>query len=238
MRIAFLRCRKGGVVELSDGIKIRIGGIAEQVAALKSQGKTLFASSSFQTHSLPMLHVLSRIDPDIPVYFIQTGFHFPETLRFRDEVAQAFGLNVINVESSVPKIQQRNSRGNFYFTSDPDYCCFLNKTQPMQPLLDRFDVWVNGVRADQNANRKQLKSVEKTPQGGMRYHPMLEWTKQDVWQYIAAMNLPRHPLDEKGYISIGCEPCTVRPAMGDEREGRWLGQSKTECGLHTELISK
>ena len=203
-----------------------------------SAGKSFFASSSFQTHSLPMLHILGEIAPQMPVYFIQTGFHFPETLRFRDEVAEAFNFKVINVESHVPKIQQRNSKGNFYFTSDPDYCCFLNKTQPMQPLLNQFDVWINGVRADQNANRKSLNEIEHTPQGGMRYHPMIEWTKQEIWRYISTNNLPRHPLDAQGYVSIGCEPCTVKPTIGDEREGRWLGQNKTECGLHTELISK
>lgn len=185
-----------------------------------------------------MLHVLSRVAPETPVYFIQTGFHFPETLKFRDEVAKTFGLNVMNIESHVPKVQQRNARGNFYFTSDPDYCCFLNKTQPMQPLLERYDVWINGVRADQNANRKGLKSIERTPQGGYRFHPVLDWTKQEIWRYISEHNLPRHPLDEQGYVSIGCEPCTAKPSFDDERGGRWMGQTKTECGLHTELVSK
>lgn len=215
-----------------------IHNVKTRIRKFQSEGKSFFASSSFQTHSLPMLHVLGQLAPNMPVYFIQTGFHFPETLRFRDEVAEAFNLNVINVESHVPKIQQRNNRGNFYFTSDPDYCCFLNKTQPMQPLLERYDVWVNGVRADQNANRKSLNEIEHTPQGGIRYHPMLPWTKQEIWQYINLHNLPRHPLDAQGYSSIGCEPCTVKPSLDDERTGRWLGQSKTECGLHTELISK
>jgi phosphoadenosine phosphosulfate reductase len=215
-----------------------INDVKTRIRKFQGEGKSFFASSSFQTHSLPMLHVLSQLAPNMPVYFIQTGFHFPETLRFRDEVAEAFNLNVINVESHVPKIQQRNNRGNFYFTSDPDYCCFLNKTQPMQPLLERYDVWVNGVRADQNANRKSLNEIEHTPQGGIRYHPMLSWTKQEIWQYINQHDLPRHPLDAQGYSSIGCEPCTVKPSLDDERTGRWLGQSKTECGLHTELISK
>ena len=108
----------------------------------------------------------------------------------------------------------------------------------MQPLLERFDIWVNGVRADQNANRKNLNVFENTPQGGTRFHPMLDWSKQEIWQYIGIMDLPRHPLDAKGYVSIGCEPCTMKPTMGDEREGRWVGQNKTECGLHTELVSK
>jgi len=111
----------------------KISDISDQFELFRNEGKRFFASSSFQTHSLPMLHVLSRVAPDTPIYFIQTGFHFPETLAFRDQVAKDFGLNVLNIESHAPKIQQRNSIGNFYFTSDPDYCCFLNKTQPMQP---------------------------------------------------------------------------------------------------------
>ncbi len=185
-----------------------------------------------------MLHILGRSVADLPVYFIQTGFHFPETLAFRDKVAKEFDLTLKNIESHVPKSQQRNAQGNLYFTSDPDYCCFLNKTQPMQPLLAQFDVWVNGVRADQNANRKNLNSIENTPQGGMRYHPMLDWSRKEIWEYITEMNLPRHPLDNQGYMSIGCEPCTLKPTLGEERDGRWLGQSKTECGLHTELVSK
>lgn len=223
---------------ISESIIQKIDRIEQQLDRLESENKSLFASSSFQTHSLPMLHILSKLKADLPIYFIQTGFHFPETLAFRDEVAKSFGLNVLNVESSVPKSQQRNSRGNLYFTSDPDYCCFLNKTQPMQPLLDQFDVWVNGVRADQNANRKNLSDFEKTPQGGLRYHPMLNWSRKEIWEYIASEDLPRHPLDAKGYVSIGCEPCTIKPTFGDERDGRWLGQTKTECGLHTELVSK
>jgi len=225
-------------VELSETIRLKISAIEKQVRNFEKEGLRFFASSSFQTHSLPMLHIFSRIVPAMPVYFIQTGFHFPETLSFRDHVSAAFGLNLRSVESQVPKIQQRNSQGNFYFTSDPDYCCFLNKVQPVQPLLDQYDVWVNGVRADQNTNRKNMQVLQKTPQGTLRYHPMLDWTKQEVWQYIAMMDLPRHPLDARGYISIGCEPCTVNAGLGEERDGRWLGQNKTECGLHTELISK
>jgi len=225
-------------MELGADIEKKIQFFEDELTILRNEGKSIFASSSFQTHSLPMLHILGKLAPAVPVYFIQTGFHFPETLSFRDEVAASFGLTIIDVESEVPKIQQRNAKGNFYFTSDPDYCCFLNKTQPMKPLLEKFDVWISGVRADQNANRKNLQAIESTPQGGMRFHPMLDWTKQEIWKYISVMNLPRHPLDEKGYVSIGCEPCTVKPSLLGEREGRWLGQSKTECGLHTELISK
>lgn len=225
-------------MEISEAILRKIEGIERQIREFEREELRFFVSSSFQTHSLPLLHVLSRIAPEMPVYFIQTGFHFPETLAFRDQVSRSFGLNLRSVESDVPKVQQRNSQGNFYFTSDPDYCCFLNKIQPMQPLLDRYEVWINGVRADQNANRKSMQVLQKTPQGTLRYHPVLDWTKQEIWQYITAMELPRHPMDAKGFISIGCEPCTAKPSLDEERGGRWLGQNKTECGLHTELISK
>ena len=134
--------------ELSDSLKAKIEGIQDHIQEFRNEGRTFFASSSFQTHSLPMLHILGKTAPEMPVYFIQTGFHFPDTLKFRDQVGKAFGLNILNIESHVPKVQQRDAKGKFFFTSDPDYCCFLNKTQPMQPLLERFDIWVNGVRAD------------------------------------------------------------------------------------------
>lgn len=201
-------------------------------------GKSMFVSSSFQTHSLPLLHILSGFVPEVKTYFIQTGFHFPETMHFRTEVGKAFGMEIHDVSSAVPKLQQRDSEGNFYFTSDPDYCCFLNKTQPMEPLLAKYDVWINGIRADQNANRGNMPRFAHTPQGAMRYHPMLDWTKQEIWRYIAMHDLPRHPLDEKGYVSIGCEPCTMKPSLENDREGRWFGQSKTECGLHLDLVKK
>ena len=109
----------------------------------------------------------------------------------------------------------------------------------MEPILRTYDVWINGVRADQNANRAKMKEEQPTPQGAMRYHPMLTWTKQMIWAYINEYKIPHHPLDKEGYTSIGCEPCTRKidvSQMADERMARWFGLNKTECGLHTELI--
>ena len=109
----------------------------------------------------------------------------------------------------------------------------------MEPILHSYDIWINGVRTDQNANRAKMKEEQKTPQGAIRYHPMLHWTKQMIWSYIKEYNIPHHPLDAAGYTSIGCEPCTRKidtSQMGDERMARWFGLNKTECGLHTELI--
>ncbi|HYG49602.1 MAG TPA: phosphoadenylyl-sulfate reductase [Flavobacteriales bacterium] len=215
-----------------------IAEIRKQLNFYTQNGKKMFATSSFQTHSIPMLHIISTISPGTPIYFINTGFHFPETLRFRDQVATQLKLNLVDLHSMVPRIQQRDGSGNFYFTSDPDHCCFINKTQPMEPLLHENVVWINGIRADQNANRKNMQVEQKGPNGSLRYHPMLNWTSKMIYQYINEHKLPKHPMDEKGYVSIGCEPCTRKVDLNDERSGRWFGMKKTECGLHTDLVSK
>lgn len=202
--------------------------------------KKVFATSSFQTQSIPMLHMLSRIDKNIPIYFINTGYHFPETLRFRDEVRDLFGLRVIDLHPPTPKNHQRDNRGNLLFTSDPDYCCYLNKIQPLEAVLIEHDVWISGVRADQTANRKKLKVMEPGAFNTLRYHPMLHWTAKDIDRYIKEHDLPSHPLDSHGYASVGCMPCTrkIMPNSVSARDGRWSGLTKTECGLHTELVRK
>ncbi|MCB0803788.1 MAG: phosphoadenylyl-sulfate reductase, partial [Flavobacteriales bacterium] len=175
----------------------------------------------------------------IPIFFLNTGFLFPETLVFKDELSELLDLKITGLESLIPKSQQLDQNGQLLFTSDPDYCCYLNKTQPLEPILLSHDVWINGIRADQNTNRAQMKIEEKTPQGALRYHPMLDWTSKEIFQYRKTYNLPAHPLDAKGYLSIGCEPCT-RKMVGndDERTARWFGMNKVECGLHTDLIVK
>lgn len=214
-------------------------GIKEKITQYKNEGKSLFTSSSFQSHSLVMLHIISRIDKAIPVYFINTGYHFPETVKFKDHITGLFGLNTIDLKSEVPKHMQRDSEGRLLFTSDPDHCCYLNKTQPMDSALRSHDVWINGVRADQSSVRAAMKVEQPAPYSTIRFHPMLDWTAKMIWQYQKEYNLPTHPLEEKGYVSIGCEPCTRRldPGM-QEREARWYGLKKVECGLHTELVTK
>lgn len=198
--------------------------IREQIYQYQANGKRLFTSSSFQSHSLVLLHILSRIDRSIPVYFINTGYHFPETIQFRDYVTELFGLNTIDLKPEVPKFMQRDAAGNLLFTSDPDHCCYLNKTRPMDAVLREYDVWINGVRADQSAVRAAMQTEQPAPYGTIRFHPMLDWSSKMIWQYRKEFNLPTHPLEEKGYISIGCEPCTRRldPSM-QEREARWYG---------------
>lgn len=198
-------------------------------------GRVVVASSSFQTQSMPLLHLIAELAPATPVHFLDTGFHFPETLEFRDLVTERLGLNTVVLESSIPKIAQRTSSGMFLWTENTARCCQINKTLPMEPVLSAADVWITGVRRDQSSVRNSFEFESPGPHGVIRMHPMLEWTKQDIWRYVAEHDLPRHPLELLGYDSIGCAPCTMAPSLDGERSGRWFGQSKVECGLHTEL---
>lgn len=213
--------------------------IQSKIAEYQKKNKRIFATSSFQSHSIPLLHLLSKIDNKIPIYYLNTGYLFPETIQFKDDLATRFGMNFIPLRSYLPKSQQRDKNGQLLFTSDPDYCCYLNKTQPLEPILKSMDVWINGIRADQNSYRAGLKGEEATPQGALRYHPILDWTSKDIHDYRMKYDLPAHPLEKKGYLSIGCEPCTRSVFEGsDERSARWFGMNKIECGIHTDLIKK
>ena len=211
--------------------------IGDRLAAYRAEGKRLFATTSCQTNSVVLLHILSRIAPDTPVYFLNTGYHFPETLAFKRDLARRLGLDIRDLFSDMPRIQQR-AGGRFLFTSDPDHCCHINKILPLEPVLRTHDVWVNGIRAGQSAVRRAMGEEQRAKFGILRYHPILGFTDEMVAEYIAAHDLPRHPLEAKGYRSLGCRPCTRAPASGDDssdRGGRWLGMKKTECGLHTDL---
>lgn len=213
--------------------------IKKKIEGYLSDGKKIFASSSFQTHSIPLLHMVSRIESSIPVYFLNTGFHFPETIDFRDQIVELLDLNLVDLKPDTPKIMQLDPDGKLLFASDPDHCCYLNKTQPMEQVLMQFDVWINGIRAEQNAFRSDMKVEQSAKFGVIRFHPMISWTGKDIVEYRRKYNLPEHPLEAKGYFSIGCEPCTRKIDLEmQEREARWYGQNKTECGLNTDLIKK
>jgi len=211
--------------------------LQQQIELYRQEGKTLFTTSSFQSHSIVLLHMLSRIDNSIPVVFINTGYHFPETVQFRDRIVEEFELNLIDLRSAMPRYMQRDAEGRLLFTSDPDHCCYLNKTEPVDQLLMQYDIWINGIRGDQSKVRQGMQVEQAAPHNSMRFHPMLDWTSRMIFEYRKAHNLPAHPLDDQGYTSIGCEPCTrkLSPNMS-EREARWFGLNKVECGLHTDLV--
>ncbi|MBN1217509.1 MAG: phosphoadenylyl-sulfate reductase [Anaerolineae bacterium] len=199
-------------------------------------GPKVVASSSFQTQSLPLLHLISQIYPEMPVIFLDTGFHFPETLAFRDELQAYLGLKIIIARPPVEKSHLIARYGEGLYRHDPDLCCYINKVEPMRRALIGFDAWISGVRRDQTAYRQELSVLETQRNGPLKIYPMLNWTREQIFEYIQQHQLPTHPLLAKGYRSIGCAPCT-RPVLtgDDDRAGRWPGSDKTECGLHFKL---
>lgn len=215
-----------------------IDTITKQIQNFRENGLKIFSTSSFQTNSVVLLHILSRVDYSIPIYFLNTGYHFPETLIFKSDLKRKLNINVIDVFSDIPKNQQRDAKGNLMYTSDPDYCCYMNKVRPLEDVKTNFNVWISGIRGVQNENRANKKMIEKNDNELIRYHPLLDWSNKKVYEYIKYNELPTHPLEEEGYLSIGCEPCTSKAIEEtfDEslsRNGRWSGLNKTECGIHT-----
>ena len=223
---------------MKEEIQLRIKEIEVYLKGYMDEGKQFFASSSFQSHSIPMLHILNSIAPNFPVYFIDTGFHFPETLEFRDHVTSQLNLNVKNQRGATSLVNQLSKEDRFLFQSDPGYCCTINKTQPMDSLMMQYDIWITGVRKDQNANRSTMGYEAEGPHNTMRFHPMIHWNSKMIWEYRKMHNLPTHPLEEQGFLSVGCLPCTQKFSLetDDGRGGRWKGMKKNECGLHTDLI--
>ncbi len=166
---------------MNEEIKFRLKEIEAYLKGYMDEGKQFFASSSFQSHSIPMLHILNTIAPNFPVYFIDTGFHFPETLEFRDQVAAQFNLNVKNHRGTTSLVNQLTTEDRFLFQSDPAYCCAINKTQPMDSLMMQYDIWITGVRKDQNANRSTMGYEAQGPHNTMRFHPMIHWSSKMIW---------------------------------------------------------
>ncbi|MQB01123.1 MAG: phosphoadenylyl-sulfate reductase [Actinobacteria bacterium] len=199
----------------------------------------LAIATSFQSSGLVLLHLLRNVKPDIPVLFLDTGFHFEETLEFSDRIAKMWDLNVIDLRGKHGSVKQQvKIHGAQLYNRDPELCCFINKVEPLQTALEDYDAWISGIRRDQSPGRSATPVVEAQmlPSGKeiVKIHPLADWSREDVESYISTHQIPTHPLLEKGYRSIGCWPCTR--AVGedeDERAGRWDGFNKTECGIHT-----
>ncbi len=193
----------------------------------------IVASSSFQTQSVPLLHLISQITPSMKIIFIDTGYHFPETLTFCDELKNRLALNITVVRSAIEQSGQLEKYGESLYRHDPDACCYMNKVEPMQRALEGMNALVTGIRHDQTSHRSKMKIVERRASGLYEIHPLIHWSREQIFTYIQKHQLPRHPLLAKGYMSIGCAPCTQPVSLDQhERAGRWTGTTKTECGLH------
>ncbi len=196
-------------------------------------GDGLMMTTSFQKSGMIILHMVREIVPELPVFFLDTGFHFPETLEFAERIRREWGINVILQRPKLFGEQFAATHGKLY-ERDPDLCCHLNKVEPQKELLDRYDGWIAGVRRDQASTRGAADSLEILEGAKLKVQPLAHWSKLEVETYLKDHKIPTHPLFELGYQSIGCQPCT-QPCHdpSNERAGRWMGKAKTECGLHT-----
>jgi phosphoadenosine phosphosulfate reductase len=194
-------------------------------------------SSSFQTQSMPLLHIASMIRRDILIFFLDTGYHFWETHMFREQLCSHWQLNVLDLYRDARWDVFMKQRTRSLPLDDPNLCCFIHKVQPMQKALKDMKAWISGIRRDQTSARAQAKILELQDDGLLKINPLLNWTKADIANYSKEYRLPAHPLFQRGYRSIGCSPCTIAIGVNeDERAGRWSGRGKVECGLHTQMF--
>ena len=188
-------------------------------------------SASFGGGGIVLAHMVSRIDVRVPVLFLDTGFHFPETVAFKERFAQQYGVHVVDLSTA------REVTPDALYSTDPDRCCRIRKVEPMQRALADFDVWITALRREQSETRRSINVVDVHAVDGrsiLKVMPLAHWTRRDVDEYLAAHHVPSHPLLERGYTSIGCWPCTRPTVEGEsERAGRWSGTAKIECGLHS-----
>lgn len=192
-------------------------------------------TSSFQAECVALVHLVTRQASDIPVLFLDTGYHFAETYVYRDEIAQDLSLNLVNLKANQSVSEQEAEHGLLY-QSAPDRCCGFRKVGPLFAGLDGYETWFTGLRRDQSPTRANLQPVEpfKLPGGKVirKVSPLALWSTKDVWDYLKQQGIPVLPLYNRGYTSIGCEPCTALPFDAENpRSGRWAGK-KLECGIH------
>ncbi|HEX2526186.1 MAG TPA: phosphoadenylyl-sulfate reductase [Geminicoccus sp.] len=197
------------------------------------RGQTALVSS-FGAESVVLLHMVSQVDRDIPVIFLDTLAHFPATLAYRGLLVEQLGLrDVRDARPDLRMLGRIDPIGNLH-AHDPDLCCHFRKTEPLDEALSGFDAWITGRKRFQGGARDNLPVFEvEDGSGRIKINPLAQWSSEDLEAYRASYDLPAHPLVAEGYRSIGCAPCTRPVAEGeDPRAGRWAGTSKTECGIH------
>jgi phosphoadenosine phosphosulfate reductase len=191
---------------------------------------------SFQAEDVVVLHLLRQVQPDIPVLFLDTGYHFPDLLRYRDQLVESWGINLVTLASPLSPEQQEAQFGLLYRT-DPAECCRLRKVEPLFRALQGYSAWFTGLRREQSPTRANLQLVETAilPTGHTlrKVSPLALWGWNEVWSYLRIHEIPYPPLYDEGYTSIGCQACTT-PSTDpvNARSGRW-GGVKLECGIHT-----
>lgn len=223
---------KSYLVNLQDRYGSLDGRELIEALAVKELPGRVALVSSFGTEAAVLLHKVSTIDKNLPVIFIDTGKLFEKTYQYRDQLVDLLGLtNVQTIKPSVLDIDREDKEGNLY-KINPDTCCHIRKVKPLDKALEGYYGWISGRKRFHGGMRTNLPTIEISD-GRIKINPLAMWPMKKIHDYYKEHNLPLHPLQEDGYLSVGCETCTAKPIAGqDSRSGRWAGQGKTECGIH------
>lgn len=202
--------------------------------ALSAPGRVC-VTCSFQTEDMIAVELVREQLPDVPVLFLETGYHFPEVYRYRDEMTERYGLNLVNVLPQ-QSLEEHESVFGLLHQSKPDQCCKLRKVGPLFAALEEYDIWFTGLRRVQSPTRANLQAIDRFPLPSgkqlLKASPLATWSDKEVWQFASERGIPVLSLYNEGYTSIGCGPCTAKPAdAANPRSGRWAGR-KLECGIH------
>ena len=194
----------------------------------------LTLATAFGAEGCCLIHMLAEIEAGVRIFNLETGYQFPETLLLRERLRERYGIEVDLVRPELMVAEYEAGHGGPLYRRRPDQCCRDRKVVPLRRALAGYDAWVSAIRRDQTAHRASADVVQWDARFGLvKVNPLLNWTRHDVWRFIAAHDVPYNPLHDRGYPSIGCWPCTRPVDDGeDERAGRWAGSGKTECGLH------
>jgi phosphoadenosine phosphosulfate reductase len=197
-------------------------------------GRIVLACSFGGPTGMVLLDLAMSVDSTVPVYYLDTGLLFPQTYALIDEAQKRYGFQAIAVTPETSVAEQNAVQGRALWETDPDRCCGLRKVRPQRAFLARYDAWIAGIRKDQAPTRRDTRVVDYDETTGiLKISPLAEWTEDEVWAYLREHDVPYNALHDEGFPSIGCAPCTRRPAPGGgARSGRWAGFVKTECGLH------
>ena len=230
-----------GQRDLDDGVISRAAEALEHAGpgeilewAFNQFGDRVTIATGFGAEGISLIDMAVAINSEADVFFLDTGFLFPETYGLRRRLEDRYGIQIRSVSTNLSPERQQELYGARLWESDPDLCCRLRKLEPLRIALHGYDAWVTAIRRDQSAVRASALAVEWDSKWNLvKVNPLVRSSRADVWRYIVRNELPYNPLHDRGYPSIGCTHCTQPVAQGEhERAGRWRGGNKTECGLH------
>lgn len=202
-------------------------------------GSDAVLGTGFGPSGIVLMHRIAELELDIPVFFLDTSLHFDQTYRLRDELEERLGITIHAVRPALSLEEQASRYGDELWKKDPDHCCYLRKVLPLRNYLTDKQAWITGIRRDQARTRKNIRILERDAQNGVvKLNPVAGWSGEQTWEFVRKYNLPYNPLHDEGYPSIGCVPCTSPVQEGeDERNGRWRGGNKIECGIHFSTVT-